>query len=155
LSQKEAQKKKNVYTNRFYYPQDEVIEKPFNWKQMTRLLKYIKPYSKTLLPAAFGAVFINMIVRLLVPILIGQYVVDRAIINSDYRLLIYLIVIVVGLYFINYLANHFRIKIVNVLGQRTIHDLRKQLFTLDYSQPDNKPLRNCIKSIKKEHLAFH
>lgn len=129
MSQKEAQKKKNVYTNRFYYPQDEVIEKPFNWKQMTRLLKYIKPYSKTLLPAAFGAVFINMIVRLLVPILIGQYVVDRAIINSDYRLLIYLIVIVVGLYFINYLANHFRIKIVNVLGQRTIHDLRKQLFT--------------------------
>ena len=104
-------------------------EKPFNWKQMTRLLKYIKPYSKTLLPAAFGAVLINMIVRLLVQILIGQYVVDRAIINSDYRLLIYLIVIVVGLYFINYLANHFRIKIVNVLGQRTIHDLRKQLFT--------------------------
>ncbi len=129
LSRKEANKKKNIYTNRFHYPQDEAIEKPFNWKQMTRLLEYIKPYAKTLLPAAFVAVLVNMIVRLLVPILIGQYVIDRAIINQDYELLIYLIIIIVGLYFINYLANYFRIKTVNVLGQRTIHDLRKQLFT--------------------------
>ena len=129
LSQKETNKKKNAYSNRFYYPQDEAIEKPFNWKQMTRLLEYIKPYSKTVLPAAFGAVLVNMIVRLIVPILIGQFVIDRAIINQDYELLVYLIVIVIGLYFINYLANHFRIKTVNVLGQRTIHDLRKQLFT--------------------------
>ncbi|WP_440895165.1 ABC transporter ATP-binding protein [Amphibacillus sp. Q70] len=129
MSQQEASQKKNPYVNRFYYPQDEAIEKPFNWKQLLRILNYVKPYAKTLLPAAFAAVFVNMLVRLIVPIIIGQYVIDRAIANQDVRLLFYLIVLVIGLYIANYIANHFRIKIVNVLGQRTIYDLRKQLFT--------------------------
>src|SRR5699024_4609701 len=83
----------------------------------------------TLLPAAFAAVIVNMLVRLIVPIIIGQFVVDRAIANQDVKLLFYLILLVIGLYLVNYLANHFRIKTVNVLGQRTIYDLRKQLFT--------------------------
>lgn len=129
MSQQETSQKKNPYVNRFYYPQDDAIEKPFNWKQMLRILNYVKPYAKTLLPAAFAAVFVNMIVRLIVPIIIGQYVIDRAIANQDVRLLTYLIILVIGLYLANYIANHFRIKIVNVLGQRTIYDLRKQLFT--------------------------
>ena len=35
---------------RFFYPEDTVIDKPFNWGQMLRLLTYMKPYAKTLLP---------------------------------------------------------------------------------------------------------
>src|SRR5690625_2670571 len=96
---------------------------------MLRLLQYLKPYTKTLIPAAFGVLLINLIVRLVVPILIGEYVVGEAIAKANIRLLTYLIIIIVGLYIINYVANHFRIKVVNLLGQRTIHDLRKQLFT--------------------------
>ncbi|MBU5595288.1 ABC transporter ATP-binding protein/permease [Amphibacillus sp. MSJ-3] len=129
MSQQKANQEKNAHVNRFYYPQDDAIEKPFNWKQMLRILKYLKPYSKTLLPAAFTAVLVNMIVRLIVPIIIGQYVIDRAIANQDTRLLVYLIILIIGLYLANYIANHFRIKTVNVLGQRTIYDLRKELFT--------------------------
>lgn len=129
MSKQEKNQKKNDYSNRFHYPQDEAIEKPFNWKQMLRLLQYLKPYAKTLLPAAFAAVFINMLVRLAVPIVIGEHVVGDAIENSNVQLLFYLIIVVVALYVVNYVANHFRIKVVNLLGQRTIHDLRKQLFT--------------------------
>ncbi|MBM7540430.1 ABC transporter ATP-binding protein [Amphibacillus cookii] len=121
--------KQKTHVKRFYYPQENAVEKPFNWRQMTRLLSYLKPYTKTLLPTAFLMVLINMIVRLLVPILIGQWVIDEAIANQNIRLLTYLIIGIGVLYLANYIANHYRIKLVNILGQRTIHDLRKQLFS--------------------------
>ena len=35
---------------RFHYTVENIIEKPFNWKQMTRLLQYMKPYAKSILP---------------------------------------------------------------------------------------------------------
>lgn len=129
LAHQEVNKNTEIYKNRFKYSKDEAIERPFNWKQMLRLLAYLKPYVKTIIPGALLSVTVNMIVRLLVPIIIGQYVVDRAIVNEDLRLLFYLILIVIGLYVANYIANYFRIKSLNILGQRTIHDLRRELFT--------------------------
>lgn len=121
--------KKSTHLNRFYYPLDRAVEKPFNWKQMARLLHYLKPYSKTLLPGAIVAMFVSMLVRLVVPILIGQVVIERAIANGDSSLLFNLVLLIGFLYLANFLANRFRIKLVNILGQRIIHDLRKQLFS--------------------------
>ncbi len=50
--------------NRFQYSTEEVIEKPFNWKQMMRLFSYMKPYRKKLLPLSIIMVLINTGVRL-------------------------------------------------------------------------------------------
>ena len=121
--------KQNPHLNRFYYPLDQAIEKPFNWKQMMRLLKNLKQYLKTLLPAAMIAMLIATIVRLVVPILIGKVVIDIAIANNDAGLLTYLIIGISILYLINYVANVYRIKWINILGQRIIYDLRKSLFS--------------------------
>lgn len=121
--------KQSTHLNRFYYPLDQAVEKPFNWKQMLRLLKYLKPYMKTLLPAAMIAMLITTIVRLVVPILIGKVVIDVAIANKDAGLLTYLIIGISILYLINYVANVFRIKWINILGQRIIYDLRESLFS--------------------------
>ncbi|GAA0293845.1 ATP-binding cassette subfamily B protein [Gracilibacillus halotolerans] len=121
--------KQNPHLNRFYYPLDQAIEKPFNWKQMLRLLKYLKPYLKNLFPAAMIAMLIATIVRLVVPILIGKVVIDIAIANNDAGLLTYLIIGISILYLINYVANVYRIKWINILGQRIIYDLRKSLFS--------------------------
>ncbi|GAB2554969.1 ABC transporter ATP-binding protein [Gracilibacillus alcaliphilus] len=122
-------KKESPHLNRFYYPLDQAVEKPFNWKQMLRLLKYVKPYSKRLLPAAIVAMLISTMVRLIVPVIIGTWVIDRAISNQDVSLLTYLIILVSVLYLISYVANRYRIKWVNILGQRIIYDLRKNLFS--------------------------
>lgn len=121
--------KKNLIRSRFYYSADLVIEKPFNWKQMGRLFSYLKPYSKTLLPLSFLTVIIGTIVRLVVPILIGVYTLDYAIANKDMNLLTILVVSIAGLYFLSYLANTFRIRWMNLLGQNVIYDLRQHLFT--------------------------
>ncbi|RCW71835.1 ATP-binding cassette subfamily B protein [Saliterribacillus persicus] len=121
--------KKSPHLKRFYYPLDTAIEKPFNWKQMLRLLYYIKPYAKTLLPGAIIAMFVSTMVRLLVPILIGKVVIDQAIANKDFTLLTYLVIGISLLYILNFIGNTLRIKWVNILGQKVIYDLRKSLFS--------------------------
>ncbi|ENH97210.1 ABC-type transport system ATP-binding/permease protein [Gracilibacillus halophilus YIM-C55.5] len=123
------QKANRPHLKRFYYPLDQAVEKPFNWKQMLRLLRYLLPYSKTLLPGAVIAMLISTAVRLVVPIIIGKVVIDVAIDNRDVTLLTYLIIGVSLLYVISYVGNMFRIKWVNILGQRVIYDLRETLFS--------------------------
>jgi ATP-binding cassette subfamily B multidrug efflux pump len=124
---KNEQKKEIL--NRFYYQTDQVIDMPFNWKQMSRLLGYLKPYRKNLLPLAFLAVTINTIVRLVTPILIGKYTLDYAIKNKDETLLLQLVLLIFGLYLVSFIANAFRIRWMNMLGQNVIYDLRKHLFS--------------------------
>lgn len=121
--------KKDVLKERFQYSTDTIIEKPFNWKQMLRLFSYIKPYSKNLLPLAFLAVIVSAIVRLVAPILIGVYTLDHAIKNKDTKLLTILVLTIAGMYIVSYVANTFRIKWMNQLGQNIIYDIRKHLFT--------------------------
>lgn len=117
------------HLTRFYYSTDQIIEKPFNWEQIWRLLVYVKPYSKTYLPGAIIAMILSTAVRLTVPILIGKVAIDVAIRGNDPTLLTYLVITIGVLYLINYVANVFRIKWVNMLGQNVIFDLRQHLFS--------------------------
>lgn len=115
--------------NRFRYSSDQVIEKPFNWPQLWRLLRYLKPYSKNLLPLSILTVLITTVIRLVIPIIIGIYVIGNAIENKDGNLLMLLVGAITALYLMNYTANIFRIRWMNILGQSVIYDLRKHLFT--------------------------
>lgn len=120
---------KDKVLSRFQYSTDETIEKPFNWKQMLRLFSYMRPYRKNLLPLSILMVLLNTAVRLVIPILIGVYTLDKALINKDGKLLTILVLVIISLYLISYVANFFRIKWMNILGQSVIYDLRKHLFT--------------------------
>lgn len=114
---------------RFQYSTDQVIEKPFNYKQMVRLFRYILPYSRTLLPLAILMVLLTTAIKLVIPTLIGVYTLDGAIENKDISQLYLLVAILCGMYVVSYAANIFRIKWMNELGQNVIYDLRKHLFT--------------------------
>ncbi|AXI08944.1 multidrug ABC transporter ATP-binding protein [Oceanobacillus zhaokaii] len=122
-------KRESRHLKRFHYTVDQAIDKPFNWRQMLRLLQYVKPYGKTYLPAALIAMLFSTIVRLTVPILIGKVAIDIAIENKDFTLLTYLVLGIGILYLISYVANVLRIKWVNKLGQNVIFDLRQHLFS--------------------------
>jgi ATP-binding cassette, subfamily B, multidrug efflux pump len=114
---------------RFHYSTDQVIDKPFNWKQMSRLFGYMLPYKKNLVPLSIAMVLITTAVRLVIPILIGIYTLDRAVKNKDATMLLWLVALIGGLYMASYVANIFRIRWMNQLGQNVIYDLRKHLFT--------------------------
>ncbi|MGF6953482.1 ATP-binding cassette subfamily B multidrug efflux pump [Neobacillus sp. B4I6] len=125
----EEKRKKQLILERFHYSQDEVIDKSFNWNQMWRLLQYLKPYTRNLLPLSFMAVIISTSIRLIIPILIGVYTLDKALVEKDTTLLLQLIFIIPGLYVLSYFVNLLRIRWMNKLGQNVIYDLRKHLFT--------------------------
>ncbi|MBD3106889.1 ABC transporter ATP-binding protein [Bacillus sp. AGMB 02131] len=124
----ENQVKENVL-KRFNYSTDQAIDKPFNWRQMWRLLGYLKPYNKGLLPLAFLSVIFVTIIRLAIPIIIGVYIIEEAIIGKDTEKLICMVSLVAVLYLMSYIASIYRIKWMNMLGQGVIYDLRKHLFT--------------------------
>lgn len=117
------------HISRFHYTIDRAVEKPFNWQQIWRLLTYLKPYAKNYLPGAIIAMLVSTAIRLIVPILIGKVAIDVAIKQKDTTMLTYLVLIVGVLYVISYIANIFRIKWVNVLGQNAIFDMRQELFS--------------------------
>ena len=96
---------------------------------MLRLFGYMLPYKKTLVPLSIAMVLITTAVRLAIPILIGIYTLDRAVKNKDATMLLWLVALIAGLYSASYLANIFRIRWMNQLGQNVIYDLRKHLFT--------------------------
>lgn len=129
MSKKNKKSKKSPHLERFSYPLDLAIEKPFNWKQMWRLLIYLKPYSKTYLPGAIIMMLVSTLVRLIVPVLIGKVAIDVAIANKDMTLLMYLVLGIGVLYLLGYVGNTFQIKWVNILGQNVIYDLRQHLFS--------------------------
>lgn len=124
-----ATKEKSPHLKRFHYTLDVAVDKPFNWKQMLRLLQFLKPYAKTVLPIAIIAMLVSTAVRLIVPILIGRVAIDIAVANQDVNLLIQLVVGISILYLLSYIGNAVRIKYVNILGQNIIYDLRKHLFS--------------------------
>lgn len=113
---------------RFHYSQDTAIEKQFNWKQMTRLLGYMDPYKKNLLPKAIISMLLSTAVRLIVPIFIGVLLFDHAIKNQNQTLLVQLIFGIATLYLLSWVANTYRIKWTNQLGQYIIYDIRQGLF---------------------------
>lgn len=114
---------------RFHYSTEEIIEKPFNWKQMTRLFSFLAPYAKSLLPKTIFVMLLATAVRLIIPIFIGVFAVDRLEkgLATTADMVLYA-GIVLGLYLFAYVANLFRIRWTNQLGQHVIFDIRKKLF---------------------------
>lgn len=119
--------KQQTKKERFYYSMDQAIEKPFNWPQVVRLFSYMKPYALTLLPLAILAMLFVTVVRLIVPLCIG-IAVNILIEQQEFSVLLTIAGVIAGLYLVSWLANMFRIKWMNMLGQNVIYDLRQHLF---------------------------
>lgn len=116
---------------RFVYQDDEIIEKPFNWKEFGRLFAYMKPYAKQLLPLVILMMILGTITKLSVPFLISL-AIDRAIAPATGLPSMTMLYLIAGsifvLYLIQWAANTYRIKLTNIIGQRVIYDLRSDLF---------------------------
>ncbi|MDQ0875209.1 ATP-binding cassette subfamily B multidrug efflux pump [Paenibacillus sp. V4I3] len=113
---------------RFVYQDDELIEKPFDWGQLKRLFSYMKPYKKQMLPIIIIMMLVGAITKLTIPLLIRE-AIDNSIIPKDKNLLFLIVGIMFAVYVIQWLANTFRIKYTNMIGQRVIYDLRHDLFS--------------------------
>ncbi len=137
--------------DRFVYQDDELIDKAFNWKQFSRLFTYIKPYARQLLPFILLMMVLGTITKLAVPFITGA-AIDNAIQPANgqpsLKLLYSLTALALGLYLIQWVANAYRIKYTNIIGQRVIYDLRGDLFThiqrLSFSFFDKRPAGSVL-----------
>lgn len=135
---------------RFIYQDDEVIEKPFNWAQMRRLFHYMVPYKKNLIPI-FATMIVGTLTRLTVPAMF-IWAIDEAIQpkgkEPSMPLLFTLAAVMIALYLIQWVANNYRIKHTNIIGQHVIYDLRKHLFShiqkLSFRFYDKRPAGSVL-----------
>ncbi|WP_225442470.1 ABC transporter ATP-binding protein [Paenibacillus lycopersici] len=130
MSQQET-KQPRAANERFIYKDDDAIEKPFNWAQVSRLFTYMKPYRKKLVPVILIPMLLGTLTRLAIPALFIKAIDDainpKAGDPSLSKLYMYG-AMMLALYIIQWAANTYRIKYTNIIGQQVIYDLRHDLF---------------------------
>ncbi|EHS57377.1 ABC transporter ATP-binding protein [Paenibacillus sp. Aloe-11] len=143
---------KKPKNERFVYQDDDVIDKPFNWSEFKRLLAYMKPYARQILPILLVMMILGTITKLTVPYLISL-AIDKAIAPAwpampSVKLLLLITGAVLLLYLIQWAANTYRIKFTNIIGQRVIYDLREDLFKhiqkLSFNFFDKRPAGSVL-----------
>lgn len=113
---------------RFVYQDDEVLDKEFDWGQVKRLSRYMKPYAKQILPIIGIMMVVGALTKLLNPLLIA-YAIDHALKDKNPTTLLWCVAAMLALYIIQWLANNFKIRYTNIIGQKVIYDLRHDLFS--------------------------
>jgi len=109
-----------------YKSEEEILGKAYDSKLMRRLLGYIKPYKKYVI----FAIFLNIIVAALGPVrpYLTKIAVDDYIVNSDYTGLLYIGLALFASLILQSIIQYFLTFYTQYLGQRTLYDLRTQIF---------------------------
>ena len=105
---------------------DEVLGKAYDSKLMKRLLTYIRPYKKYVI----FAILLNIIVAALGPIrpYLTKVAIDDYIVNSNYNGLLIIAVLLFASLILQAVVQYFLTYYTQYLGQRTLYDLRTQIF---------------------------
>lgn len=109
-----------------YHSEDEVLGKAYDARLMKRLLGYIKPYKKYII----FAILLNVVVAALQPLrpYLTKIAIDDYIFNSDYTGLFYISLLLFASLLFQAVIQYFLTYYTQYLGQRTIYDLRSQIF---------------------------
>ncbi|MFC4302908.1 ABC transporter ATP-binding protein [Cohnella boryungensis] len=138
-------------SRQFVYQDDELIEKPFNWKQMRRLLIFVKPYKSAVARVVFVMTVFGMLARLAIPLLMS-FAIDKAIHpqegSGSLSLLITIVAVMLALYGLRWWAQKYTIEQTNGIGQKVIFDLRAALFrhiqSLSFRFFDKRPAGSVL-----------
>ena len=109
-----------------YHSEDEVLGKAYDSRLMKRLLSYIKPYRKYVL----FAILLNIVVSGLGPVrpLLTKIAIDDYIAKSDYHGLMIIGLLLFGSLLFQAAIQYFLTYYTQYLGQKTLYDLRMQIF---------------------------
>lgn len=123
------------------YDVDEVLETPFDFAHLKRSFVYIKKYKGKMITALMPSVF-AAISGLLGP-LITQYALDNTIPQKNMGQLVLLTLAFVGTIAVSITFSTIRSRIMTVVGQDIIFDIRTDLFKhlqeLPFEYYDNRP----------------
>ena len=105
---------------------DEILGKAYDAALMKRLLRYIRPYRKYVV----AAILLNVIVAALGPLrpYLTQIAIDDYIFKKDMPGLMIIAIALIGTLILQSLIQYFLTYYTQLLGQKTILDLRDQLY---------------------------
>jgi ATP-binding cassette subfamily B multidrug efflux pump len=109
-----------------YHSEDEVLGKAYDSKLMKRLLAYIKPYKKYVILAIIFNIFVAVLNA--VGPLITKIAVDDYIGKSNYKGLLYISLLLVGLLILQATIQYFLTYATQYIGQKALYDLRTKIF---------------------------
>jgi ATP-binding cassette, subfamily B, multidrug efflux pump len=123
------------------YDIDEELSREFDAAAVLRMLRYLRPYRKTVLSAVLLMVIASL-VSLLGPYL-AKVAIDDCIPRKDLGLLCALAAVLVAAQAINALCLRIRIKVMNDIGQGVIYSIRSDIFEklqrLPFTYFDSRP----------------
>ena len=123
------------------YDIDEKIEDSYNFGELRRLAKYVAPYKKSM-TAVLVLMLITSALSMLFPVML-KIVVDTYIPQKNFRAICIVggIALLVALFIAG--ALRIKIRVMSIVGQGVVHDLRKDLFEhlqeLPFSYFDSRP----------------
>ncbi len=151
---------------RFYYKEEVIFEKPFDWNQARRMGAFLVPYMRTIILALIMMV-VATVTRLAVPWIISQAIdvvlsdeapgsfLTRWLLDYDKVTRLNILVgAMVAVHCLNWLANFMRIRLTNYAGQSALFDLRQKLFshvqTLSFKFFDARPAGSILVRITND-----
>ena len=105
---------------------DEILGKAYDSKLMKRLLTYIKPYKKYVV----FAILLNIFVAALGPLrpYLTKVAIDDYIVHSNYHGLVVIAALLFASLLLQAIVQYFLTYYTQYLGQRTLYDIRTQIF---------------------------
>ena len=109
-----------------YRSEEEVLGKAYDAKLMKRLLSFLRPYKHFVL----FAILLNIVVAAIGPVrpYLTKIAVDDYIANSDYNGLFLISILLFGSLLLQAVIQYFLTYYTQYLGQKTLYDLRTQIF---------------------------
>jgi len=108
------------------FHEEEAIGKTYDWQVARRLLRYLKPYLRFLLPALVLTLALNLL-GILQP-KFTQYAIDWHIIPRKSSGLMLLVWLFVGVQFLRFVFAYLQAILINSVGQYVMFDLRRELY---------------------------
>jgi ATP-binding cassette, subfamily B, multidrug efflux pump len=108
------------------FHEEEAIGKTYDWQIARRLLRYLKPYLRQLVPALVLTLTLNLL-GILQP-KFTQYAIDWYILPKKTAGLMLLVLLFVGVQFLRLVFAYLQSILINSVGQYVMFDLRRELY---------------------------
>jgi len=108
------------------FHEEEAIGKTYDFQVARRLLKYLKPYVKWLVPALALTLALNLL-GVLQP-KFTQYAIDWYILPRKTQGLLLLVILYFGAQFFRFVFSYFQSILLNSVGQYVMFDIRRELY---------------------------
>lgn len=108
------------------FHEEEAIGKTYDFKVARRLLRYLKPYVGTLIPALLLTLFVNLLASFQPKF--TQYAIDWYILPRQLNGLNLFVVVYLVVRLAHFASSYFQEVLLNSIGQRVMYDLRSELY---------------------------